>query len=182
MKAYKFRVLLDSNKEEEVFRDVLIKSDDHFESLYQQIINSFSFKGDEMASFYISNEEWEKGFEINLMDMGMPDEGLPNVMSKARIQDYIESEDQKIILVYDFFKMWCFLIELQETVETKETDLPKTLLAVGTPPDENDENNEGKILKGEDLSGFDDDLGDDFGDDFDSLDDMDDIADDSNYY
>ena len=59
MKVYKFRVLLDSTQEEEVFRDILIEASDNFESFYRQIIKSFAFKGDEMASFFMSDEEWE---------------------------------------------------------------------------------------------------------------------------
>lgn len=184
MKAFKFRVLLDSNKDEEVFRDILVKSDDDFESFFKQIMKSFAFSGSEMASFYISDDEWERGFEINLMDMGAGDDsGLPNVMSQAVINDFIEQPDQKIILVYDFFKMWCFLIELQETLELDDQQTPQEVLAVGIPPKESEENNEDALLKGENMGGFDDlDDEDGFGDQFDSLDDFDDFSDDTNLY
>lgn len=180
MKAYKFRVLLDSTQEEEVFRDIVIEASDSFESLYKQIMKSFGFSGDEMASFFISDDEWEKGFEISLMDMG-GGEDMPGVMDKAVVEEFIKAPDQKIILVYDFFKMWCFLIELQETLEIEVEDLPKEALSIGTAPDESEENNEGKELKGESMPGYEDLDEEDFNSGFESLDDLDNLSDDNIY-
>ncbi len=57
MSALKFRVLLDTEQDSEIFRDILIDENDNFESLYQAIISSFRFQGDQMASFYMSNDE-----------------------------------------------------------------------------------------------------------------------------
>ena len=57
MAGLKFRVLLDSDRNEEVFRDILINDSDNFESFYTAIINAFRFQGEEMASFYVSNDD-----------------------------------------------------------------------------------------------------------------------------
>ena len=57
MAGIKFRVLLDSNQKEEVFCDILLSIDDNFESFFNTIIKAYDFKGDQMASFYASNEE-----------------------------------------------------------------------------------------------------------------------------
>ena len=56
MPGLKFRVLLDSDKNEEVFRDIVIANDAHFETFYHAIMEAFNFKGDQMASFYVSND------------------------------------------------------------------------------------------------------------------------------
>lgn len=115
MPGLKFRVLLDSDKKEEIFRDILIADTDNFESFYTAIINAFHFKGDQMASFYVSNDNWDKGHEISLMDMSYDDDSidsLPSVMKNAIIKDFLEEPDQKFILVYDFMRMWIFLAEL----------------------------------------------------------------------
>ena len=69
MGALKFRVLLDTDQDAEIFRDILVDENDNFESLYQAIIASFRFEGDQMASFYMSNDDWYKGHEISLVDM-----------------------------------------------------------------------------------------------------------------
>ncbi|TSJ48044.1 plasmid pRiA4b ORF-3 family protein [Fluviicola chungangensis] len=168
--ALKFRVLLDSEKDQEIFRDILINEDDNFESFYRVILNSFNFEGQEIGSFFMSNDEWDKGHEISLMDMSYSDEDpeITSVMSEAKLADFMEVPDQKIILVYDFLRMWIFLIELQE--RTNETlDNPKIALAVGTAPPEDSKMIQDDAFFGEeedeDFNEFDEDFGDGYDED-----------------
>ena len=74
MPGLKFRILLDSHKNEEVFHDILVSDDENFESLFKSIIEAFEFRGDQMASFYVSNENWDKGEEISLLDLSEGEE------------------------------------------------------------------------------------------------------------
>ena len=94
----------DSEKDQEIFRDIIINEEDNFESFYRAILNSFNFEGKEMGSFFMSNDEWDKGHEISLMDMSYSDEDMEitSVMSEAKLTNFMEAPDQKIILVYDF--------------------------------------------------------------------------------
>lgn len=137
MGALKFRVLLDSEKDQEIFRDILIDENENFETLYHAILNAFRFEGQEMGSFYMSNDEWDKGHEIGLMDMRYSDEDtdLPGVMKEAVLKDFMEVPDQKIILVYDFLRMWIFLIELLERTE-QTPEKPEVVLSMGIAPPE----------------------------------------------
>ena len=64
---FKFRVIVDT--EQDVFRDIEIETDATFEHLHDAVLDAFDFESGEMASFYMSNEQWEKGLEIPLMDM-----------------------------------------------------------------------------------------------------------------
>ncbi|MCC6702901.1 MAG: hypothetical protein IT221_15320 [Fluviicola sp.] len=165
MGALKFRVLLDSEKNQEIFRDIEIDENENFESFYRTILKSFNFEGQEMGSFFMSNDEWDKGHEISLMDMRYSDEdeGLPSVMSEAKLADFMEVEDQKIILVYDFLRMWIFLIELLERT-SNELDAPKMLLAVGVAPPEDSKMIQEDAFMGEgeddELNEFDEDFED----------------------
>ncbi len=165
MAALKFRILLDTEKNNEVFRDILINEDDNFESLYNAIISAFNFQGDQMASFYISNDEWDKGHEISLMDMNYGDESInevATVMSAANLRDFMEKADQKVILVYDFLRMWIFLIELIGRQE-ENVAAPLVVLSIGMAPPE-----DSRIVAGEndddlfDSDEFDEDDDDDF--------------------
>jgi hypothetical protein len=138
MPGLKFRILLDSDKNEEVFRDVLISDTSDFETFYHAIMKSFDFKGDQMASFYVSNEDWDKGHEISLLDMSYDDDSIDSpatVMKDAVIKDFLEEPDQRFILVYDFMKMWIFLIELIG-YDRNEPEVPQMLLAIGNTPKE----------------------------------------------
>lgn len=138
MAGLKFRVLLDTKESSEIFRDILIGDEDNFESLYRSILKAFGFSEQQMASFYMSNDEWDKGHEISLFDMSFgdePDDQKPSVMSTSRIRDFIEEADQKMILVHDFLRMWIFLIELIG-YEKDAPAQPMVLLSVGDAPDE----------------------------------------------
>ncbi|MDX1653245.1 MAG: hypothetical protein R3277_12175 [Brumimicrobium sp.] len=137
MPGLKFRVLLDSIKEGDVFCDIVINDDNSFEKLYTEILEAFDFPNDQMASFFVSNAEWDKGEEISLMDMTFgPSEGedVPQQMSELMIRERIQSPNQRFILVYDFLNMWIFLIELQEIL-SEEISTPKVVMKVGEIPD-----------------------------------------------
>jgi hypothetical protein len=91
-----------------------------------------------MASFYISNDDWDKGHEISLMDLSYDDDSIdaiPSVMKSAIVKDFIQEPDQKIILVYDFLRMWIFLAELVG-YEQETPNEPKVLMAMGIAPPE----------------------------------------------
>lgn len=138
MAGLKFRVLLDSDNKNEVFRDILIDDSDNFESLYHAIISAFRFQGDQMASFYVSNDNWDKGHEISLMDMTYDENDTDSpflIMKNATIKNFLEEPDQKFILVYDFLRMWIFLIELIG-YEKVGPEKPNVLLAIGMAPPE----------------------------------------------
>lgn len=183
MAGLKFRVLLDSMESTEVFRDVVIPDSASFEDLYKISIGSFGFKGDQMASFYMSNDEWDKGQEITLEDMSFGDEeNTTPVMAKAFVRDFIEAPDQKIILVYDFIKMWIFLLELVG-YEKGTPEKPIVALAVGDAPKEDSRSGEDNddLFAGEfgeedeDEFGFND-FDDDYNEeDYSSFDDYDDF-------
>ena len=182
MSSYKFRVLIDTDKNEEVFRDVVISSTENFETFYRAILSAYEFTGIELASFYVSTEDWDKGHEIALMDMEISESlDSPSIMGQTLIQDLVTAPNQRFVLVYDFLRMWCFMIELIEIID-ENFDSPILDLSVGEAPDE--------FSKEIDLSGdqgmgasmdlgndFDDIFSDDMGDEdfggFENIDDLD---------
>ncbi len=137
MAGLKFRVLLDSQDKTEVFRDILIADNDNLESLYRAIVDAYQFSQDQMASFYVSNDQWDKGHEIALFDMSFGDDEqrIPDVMSTTTVEEFIEAKDQKFILVHDFMRMWIFLLELIDYQE-ETPERPTVKLSVGNAPAE----------------------------------------------
>ena len=135
MPGLKFRILLDTKNNKEIFHDILVSDGENFETFFQTIINSFEFKGDQMASFYVSNETWDKGEEISLLDLTEGEESQVQIMKDTKVKDHLSDPDQKFILVYDFLKMWIFLIELIG-VQEDTPDSPQLVLSMGTNPKE----------------------------------------------
>ena len=133
---YRFRVILDNDTEEDVFRDLEIRESDNMEDLHNIITQSFAFDGTEMASFYISDDEWNQGEEISMFDMS---EGPDTVrlMSATKISDIVHEAQTKLIYVYDFLSMWTFYVELAEIVEEAQgADYPNLMFVHGQIPDE----------------------------------------------
>ena len=149
MAGLKFRVLLDSKNKDEIFRDIIISDKDNFETFYKTILKAYNFSNNEMASFYMSNENWDKGYEISLFDMSFDEDNsqiMPGVMKTCIIGDFIQESDQKIILVHDFLNMWMFLIELIE-YKKESPKYPEILLAIGKSPNENSKINDQNSLQ-----------------------------------
>jgi hypothetical protein len=134
MNVFKFRVLVDST--DDVFRDIEILPSQTLQDLYDTILIAFEFNGGVMASFYASNDEWERGQEYNLLDMSEKGNDK-NVMSKVVLNDIVEEENQKLLLVHDFMRMWCFYVELiEEKPAVKGVDYPRVVMKFGESPDE----------------------------------------------
>lgn len=130
--VYKIRVIL--NTEEDVIRDIAIHSGSSLEDLHNSITNSFGFTGDQMASFYRSDDTWVQGEEHPLFDMG---EGRDRKiqMSEIKLEDVLKQANDKMIYVYDFFNMWSFYVELIENdFEHSNIELPALLLSLGVVP------------------------------------------------
>lgn len=136
-KAIHFRVLLDFD--ENVFRDIEVQKDDTFLTLHMIIQEAFGFDNSQMASFYVSNEEWEKGQEITLMDMAAPDEGGEPIwlMHETPLSKIVFERDQKLLYVFDFMLMWCFYIDVIGLEDYPETViLPRIRQSYGEAPDQ----------------------------------------------
>lgn len=128
---YKIRVVLDTK--EDVIRTILVENNINLETLHATIAKSFGFAGQEMASFYRTDNEWNQGEEIPLFNMAEAGEGVS--MQTCILNETLPEEDNKLIYVYDFLNMWTFYVDVVEiSVETKE-DSPLVILSVGEIPD-----------------------------------------------
>jgi len=168
---YKVRVIADI--EEDVARDIAIRSNANLEDLHNVITNAFGFDGTEMASFYKADNEWNQGEEIPLYNISDEINSDVKSMNDFSISDLMNEQNDKLIYVYDFFLMWTFLIELIEiTSYNNEQDLPKVLYSLGNLPSKAPEKQfEGKKIEdGFDLyndDDIDDNLSEDYQDDID---------------
>ena len=155
---YKIRVILDTK--EDVIRTLLVDSNINLENLHLTIAKSFGFKGQEMASFYRTDEEWNQGEEIPLFNMEEIGEGVS--MQNCILNNTLTEVSQKLIYVYDFLNMWTFYVEVLEISEEEKSGLPLIILTVGEVPADAPE----KEFVSENFEDMDDinDIDDEFGD------------------
>jgi hypothetical protein len=110
MAILKFRAYLE--EDDSVYRDVVIRHTQNFSDLHEVILKSFEFDNKHQATFYRSNDNWQRGREISLEKYDRPYKAPPLLMKETTIGSEIKDPNQKFIYVYDFNKNWTFLIEL----------------------------------------------------------------------
>ncbi len=130
--AYRIRIILDVKND--VIRDLIVDETINLEELHYTIAKAFGFKGQEMASFYGTDNNWEQGDEIPLFDMS--EDGNSQEMSTFLVANIFKKVGNKLIYVYDFMAMWTFFVELAEIITIPEEGLPKIALSFGNTPDE----------------------------------------------
>ncbi len=136
-RVIRLRVLMDHD--DVIFRDLEVTCSGAFSELHELIQEAFGFDNSQMASFYVSNEDWEKGQEITLMDMGEKNEnGEPILlMHDTLLKDVIFDSGQKLLYVFDFFLMWCFYIDVIDMKELDETTItPRISQSFGEAPEQ----------------------------------------------
>ncbi len=110
MAVLKFRIYLE--EDDAVYRDVVIKHTQHFIDLHFVILKAYEFDQKHQATFFRSNDNWQRGREISFEKYDKPYVAEPLLMSETTIGSEIRDTNQKFVYVYDFAKNWTFLVEL----------------------------------------------------------------------
>jgi hypothetical protein len=110
MPVLKFRVYWE--EDESVYRDIAIKPNQTFLMFHQSILQAFEFDNKHKATFFRSNDNWQRGREIILEKDAAPRKAEPLLMEDTPIAAAVKDPNQKFIYLYDFAKSWTFLVEL----------------------------------------------------------------------
>jgi hypothetical protein len=134
MAILKFRVYYE--EDDSIYRDVAIKHTQSFTQLHQAILTAYEFDNKHQATFYRSNDNWQRGREITLEKYDRNYKVPPLLMGETTIGSEIRDPNQKFIYVYDFVKNWSFLIELINVSkeESSKLDYPAIIKKEGIGP------------------------------------------------
>ncbi|MGQ0827571.1 MAG: IS1096 element passenger TnpR family protein [Bacteroidota bacterium] len=136
--VYRFKITFEDN--EEVYREIEIKSPQTFEDFHHAIVQSIGFDNQHNASFFISDDYWRKGEEITLRNEEENDNKrkapeLKRLMNKCKMASLIDDPHQKFVYVYDPKTAWTFLIELMKIVpDDAKASYPKCAKSIGDSP------------------------------------------------
>ena len=89
---FKIRVVLDVKQD--VIRTIAIEGSKTLEDLHNTIAQVFGFNGQQMASFYRTDDDWNQGEEIPLISMDESPNALS--MSTTTIDQNIEDIGEKL--------------------------------------------------------------------------------------
>ena len=128
MAVYRFKVTFEDN--EDIYREIEIKSTQNFEDFHNVIVQSIGFDNLHDASFFTSDDYWRKGEELRLK----PAEGIRQ-MNKCKIALLIDDPHQKFVYVYDPKTHWTFLVELLRIAsDDAKASYPKCVKSAGEAP------------------------------------------------
>ena len=117
MAILRFRIYWEDD--DSVYRDIAIRHSQNFFELHAAILKSFEFDNKHKATFYRSNDNWQRGREISLEKYDKAYKVEPLIMQEVAISTEISNPNQKFIYEYDFNKIWHFMVELI-TVDKEE--------------------------------------------------------------
>lgn len=131
--VYKFRII--SDEVDDFLREIKIDSEASFFDFHKAILKSTGYKDDQMTSFFICDDDWEKEIEVTLEDMGnSSSEEDSFVMKDTPLSELVEDEKQKLIYVFDPLAERVFFIELSEIITGKDLEHAICSRKEGNPP------------------------------------------------
>ena len=130
---FKFRITSDEVKD--FIRIIELESTQTFFDLHNAIQDSVSYDKSHIASFFILNDEWEKQQEIPLIVMSDDKDNEIVTMENAVIPKFIETVDQRLVYIFDFFVDRGLLVEVIE-IKLQKTihEYPRCTYSNGDAP------------------------------------------------
>ena len=110
MAILKFRIYLE--EDDSVYRDIVIRHTQNFQDLHFAMLKAYEFDSKHKATFFRSNDHWQRGREISFEHYDKIYVVAPLLMSEVTIGSEIRDTNQKFVYEYDFEKHWVFLVEL----------------------------------------------------------------------
>lgn len=134
MAILKFRIYFEDD--DSIYRDVAIRHTQSFFELHEAILRAYEFDNKHKATFFRSNDHWQRGREISLDVYEKDYKAPPLLMKDTAVGNEIKNPGQKFIYNYDFNKNWSFLVELINVSKEENAKLsyPATVRTEGIAP------------------------------------------------
>ena len=134
MAILKFRIYLE--EDDAVYRDIVIRHTQTFQDLHFAMLKAYEFDSKHKATFYRSNDNWQRGREISFERYDKPYVVEPLLMADIGMGTEIRDTNQKFVYEYDFEKHWIFLVELINVSkeESNKTVYPSVSRSEGIGP------------------------------------------------
>ena len=110
MALLRFRIYWE--EDDQVYRDIEIGPGQSFFELHQAIVQAYGFDGKHAASFFESNDRWQRGREISSEVLVNRKDAPALSMMKTPVSALVTTPNQKFVYEYDPVKKWLFHAEL----------------------------------------------------------------------
>lgn len=141
-----YKIKFISEEADGFFREIEIDSDSTFLDLSNAILQSCGYPDDQMTSFYVCNDEWERGSQITREDVSDPTDEEEDLylMEKTPLSDFIDDKGQRFEYVFDPFSERSFYLQVKDLITGKhlksaavvrqQGDAPQQILTLDADP------------------------------------------------
>ncbi|MCX6237684.1 MAG: hypothetical protein NTY07_09035, partial [Bacteroidia bacterium] len=137
--VFKFKVI--SDKVENFALHIDADARNTFFELHEAIQDECKYDPSELATFFLADEEWDKGLEITMFKNKSQKQKAAPTMKKSTLGDYLKEEEDKLIYVFDVINQKALYIELNEIVMEKKINTPVVTYNRGLAPVQSSSNN-----------------------------------------
>lgn len=129
-----FRFKLVSDEVSNFSREIEIDANATFLQLRNAILDSVDYSKDDIDSFFLCDDEWQRQEEITLEDMGSASDQDIWIMEDTPLNELIEDEGQKLVFVFDYMTERSFFMEMKEAIPGKNLADPICTMKKGKAP------------------------------------------------
>ena len=130
--VYRFKLV--SEEVSNFNREIEIDAESTFADLCNAILESVGYSKDELESFYLCDEDWEREEQVTQNDRGSASDRDIWIMDATPVGDLIDEEGQHLEFVFDYMNDRSFFMELKEISPSRHLSKPLVTVKTGRPP------------------------------------------------
>ena len=121
-------------EDEDFLREIEISGDSTFLELHSFIQQNLKYDDKQLATFFITDNGWNKEQEITLFDMSDGELSQSLLMEKTTLNNLLTKAKQRFIYIFDLFSERALFIEVIKIDRTAELEAPICTTASSLPP------------------------------------------------
>jgi len=136
--VFQFKII--SDKVEDFALHIDADATNTFFELHEAIQDECKYDPSELATFFLADEEWDKGVEIAMFNNPAEQHNPVPTMKNTTLSDCLKEKEDKVIYVFDVINQKSLYIELNEIVMEKKLKAPVVTFNRGMAPAQNTTN------------------------------------------
>lgn len=130
---YRFRMI--SIEDKAFLRDYDVDASNTFLDFHHFIQKNLKYDSHQLASFFLTDDHWNKGMELTLIDMENDAGPAAIPMETVKLNDLLKHKKERLLYVFDIFSDRAFFIELLDIHQPDPIKkYPLCAASIGDPP------------------------------------------------
>jgi len=130
--VFKFKII--SDKVENFALHIDADAKNTFFELHEAMQDKCKYDPSELATFFLADEEWDKGMEIPMFGTKSTKNGAAPTMKNSTLGDYLKEKEDKLIYIFDVTDQKSLYIELNEIIMENKLNAPVVTYNRGLAP------------------------------------------------